>query len=71
MCFLQSLDNEKNPLKIALELASQCQNEKLSVAPSIAEDSARFQQAFAFAYGAIQDSMRTGHPELTEIFEVF
>jgi hypothetical protein len=65
------LDDEKDPLRVALLLAAHCRNEKLSAAPlTPPEDAARFQQAFAFAHGAIQGSMRTGHPELSEIFEV-
>lgn len=64
------MDTEKDPKTIALNLAALCQNNKISPRPTSAEDSARFEQAFSFAYGSVQESMRTGHPELTEVFEV-
>ena len=68
--FPQSLDSETDAQKIALQLASLCQNERISARPSGVEDSARFEQAFSFACGLVQESMRSGHPELSEIFEV-
>ncbi len=55
---------------IALKLATLATNPLIAPVPSATEDAARFEQAFAFACDRVQQSMTTGHPELSEIFEV-
>jgi hypothetical protein len=54
---------------IALELARVCGNSLLSCAKN-SEEEAKFDQVFSFAYGTIEPSCSSNHPDMFTVLEV-
>lgn len=54
---------------IALELARLNGNSLLS-APKTPEEEAKFEQVFSFAYGTIEPSCSSNHPDMFTVLEV-